>query len=271
MRDASYSKTSSPTMTVFAPCATMDMHTLLVSSRKATGVQSGDAQLKTAVVRGVGGKQASQLGHIWFTWVLDVAGPPWRRIVVSSGHHFGNTSFAVIAARSFRWASSRLVHPHAPRDRSCFLIGYREARQLEGQLDLTMMVALVPDHVLQQQDRVVIVKVHLPACLHPALHCVSDHLGAVVQHLRDAVRVPLNRPLFLGCLSLRNLSGELGGVLRHKDESHIMDVCEHLRDRRAVLHRPRLQPTLRDGAKQVDQNGVVPVPRIQQSCEERLV
>jgi len=36
--------------------------------------------------------------------------------------------------------------------------------RLEGQLDLTVMVAFVSEHVLEQEDRVVVVKVHVPAC-----------------------------------------------------------------------------------------------------------
>src|SRR2546428_11036328 len=79
------------------------------------------------------------------------------------------------------------------------------ARHLEGQLHLTVMVALVPEHVLEQEDRVVVVKVHVPACLHPAPYRVPHHLGAFVQHLRDAIRVTLDHPLFLG-----HVSGELG-------------------------------------------------------------
>src|SRR5205809_4279405 len=107
--------------------------------------------------------------------------------------------------------SSLLAHPDVPRDRPGFLIGHWAARYLEGQLDLTVMVALVPDHVLEQEDRVVIVKVQVAACLHSTLYRVAHHLGAVVQHLRDATRVTLGHPLFFG-----QLSGELGGVL--KDE-----------------------------------------------------
>lgn len=41
--------------------------------------------------------------------------------------------------------------------------GLARARQLESQLDLTVMVALVPEHVLEQKNRVIVVKVHLAA------------------------------------------------------------------------------------------------------------
>src|SRR5229473_3655789 len=54
---------------------------------------------------------------------------------------------------------------------------------------------------------------------------VSHNLGAVIQHLRDAIRVAFGRPLFLG-----QVSGELRGVLEDEHKSYIVDVCEQLRD-----------------------------------------
>jgi hypothetical protein len=63
---------------------------------------------------------------------------------------------------------------------------------------------------------VVVVKVHVPACLHLALYRVPHRGGAVVQHLRDATRVTLGQPLFLG-----QVSGELGGVLEDEHKSYI--------------------------------------------------
>src|SRR5882762_8748530 len=159
-----------------------------------------------------------------------------------------------------------LRHPDVPRDRPGFLIGHWTARHLEGQLHLTVMVALVPEHVLEQEDRMVVVKVHLTACLHPAPYRVPHRLGAVVQHLRDATRVTLDHPLFLG-----QLSGELGGVLEDEHKSYKVDVCEQLRDGWAAPHRPGLQPALREGAKQVEQDDVVPVPGVQQSLKQPLV
>jgi hypothetical protein len=58
-----------------------------------------------------------------------------------------------------------LRNPDAPGDRPGFLIGHWAARHLEVQLHLTLMVALMPEHVLEQEDRVVVVKVHpCPFC-----------------------------------------------------------------------------------------------------------
>src|SRR5437899_806989 len=99
---------------------------------------------------------------------------------------------------SNRRGRSRLAHPDAPRDRSGFLIGDGAARQFERQLHLTVVVALVPEHVLEQEDRVVVVKVHAPARQHPALHRVPNRPGALVQHLGDATMAPLGHPLLLG-------------------------------------------------------------------------
>src|SRR6202165_5342004 len=119
---------------------------------------------------------------------------------------------------------SLLAHPDAPRDRPGFLIGHWKARHLKGQLYLTMMVALMPDHVLEHEDRMVVVKFHVPACLHTVFYCVSHNLGAVLQDLRDAIRIAFGRPLFLG-----QASGELRGVLEDEHKSYIVNVCDHLR------------------------------------------
>jgi hypothetical protein len=96
----------------------------------------------------------------------------------------------------------------------------RTASQVEGQFDLTVVVALMPKHVLEKEDRVVVMKVRVPARLHPALYRIPHHLGALVQHLRDAARVMLDLPLLLG-----QLPGELRNILQDKHESNIVDVC----------------------------------------------
>src|SRR2546423_8613828 len=105
---------------------------------------------------------------------------------------------------------SLLAHPDAPRDRPSFIVVHWMGDRLEGQLHLTMMVALVPDHVLEQQDRVVVVKVHIPACLYTAFYCIPHCLGTVGQHLGDATSVRLDHPLLL-----RQVFGELGSVLEN--------------------------------------------------------
>lgn len=61
------------------------------------------------------------------------------------------------------------AHPDVPRDWPGFLVGHRAAGHLECQLQLTVMVAFMPEHVLEQEDGVVVVNVHVPACLHSAL------------------------------------------------------------------------------------------------------
>lgn len=43
----------------------------------------------------------------------------------------------------------------------------------------------------------------------------------------------------------KHLSGKLGRVLQHEHKSHIVHVCEHLRDRWTALHRPDRQPACR--------------------------
>src|SRR5579859_4030861 len=165
-----------------------------------------------------------------------------------------------------RCTSSFLVHPDAPGDPPGFLIAQRAARQLEGQLDLTVMVCFVPEHMLEQGDGVVVMKVHPPTCVHSTLYGVPHRLGAIVQPLRDTTRVKLGDPFLLGYLS-----GKLRSVFEDEHKPYIVDVCEQLRDGWAALHRPDLQPALRESTEQVDQDGVVPIPRVQQSLKQGLV
>src|SRR5438270_167498 len=109
-----------------------------------------------------------------------------------------------------------------------------------------MMVALMPEHVLQQEDWVVVVKVHGPRCDGPVLYRVPDCVGAFVQHLRYAARVRLRNPLLL-----RYGSGELGGVLEDEHKPYIVDMCEQLCNRWAALHCPDLQTPGGQRAQQV--------------------
>jgi hypothetical protein len=78
--------------------------------------------------------------------------------------------------------------------------------------------------------------------------------------------VALVHPLLLG-----QVSGELGGILAEEHKSYIVDVREQLRDGRAASHHPGLQTALRQGAEQVEQDGVVPIPGVQQGLEQALV
>ena len=153
-----------------------------------------------------------------------------------------------------------LAPPDVPRERPGLVVADRMARQLECQLDLAVMVALVPQHELEHQDRVVVVEVHVPTCQHPPPHRIPHRQGTVGQHLRDAIAVTLDHPLFL-----RYVPRKLGSLLEDGHEPLMVDVHELLRDGRTALHRLDFQPTLGEGAQQVEHDGVVPVPGIQQS------
>jgi hypothetical protein len=113
---------------------------------------------------------------------------------------------------------------------------------------------------------VVVVEVHVLASFHPALDRVAHRLGVVVQHLREAIGVALVHPLLLG-----QVSGELGSILGEEHQSHIVYVRKKLRDGRATPHHPGLQPTIRQGAEQVKEDSVVPIPGVQQGLEQALV
>ncbi len=104
----------------------------------------------------------------------------------------------------------------------------------------------------------VVVKVHRPSRLQPAIYRVPHGNSAFVQHLRDALRVALGQPLFLG-----HVLGELGSVLEDEHEPHIVHVGKQLSDGWAAVHRPDLQPAFRDSAEEVDQDRVVPVPGVE--------
>ena len=51
----------------------------------------------------------------------------------------------------------------------------------------------------------------------------------------------------------------------------MVDVHELLRDGRTAVDRLDLQPALRKAAQQVEHDGVVPVPGVQQSLKQALV
>jgi len=60
-------------------------------------------------------------------------------------------------------------------------------------------------------------------------------------------------------------------VLFDEDKSDIVDVGEEFGDGWAVLHRFDLEGALWKGGEQVDEDGVVPVPGIEQDFENALV
>ena len=57
----------------------------------------------------------------------------------------------------------RLFHPHIPCQRPDRFIVKGTARDLQRQLDLSLVIALVPDQMLEHQDRMVVVPIHRAA------------------------------------------------------------------------------------------------------------
>ena len=142
----------------------------------------------------------------------------------------------------------------------------RAAHRFERELDLTVMVAFVPDHVLEHEDRMVVVPVHVAARLQSALDRIPHRQRAVVQHRRDSITVMLRPPLSFG-----QRFAELGSILVDEHESHIVDVHEQLRGGRTAVYRPGVHPAVRERAQQIDQDRVVSIPGVQQSIEQRTV
>ncbi len=138
------------------------------------------------------------------------------------------------------------------------LIVHRLAGRLESQLYLAVMVAFVPKHVLEQKDWVVVVKIHGASCLDSALYGVTHGFGAIVQHLRDAIRGTLHRPLDAG-----KVSGELRSVLEDQNQPHIMNVRKQFRNTWTAFYGPGFQAAIRESAEQVDQDGVISVPGVE--------
>ena len=157
-------------------------------------------------------------------------------------------------------------HPDAPGDGSGLVIYERAARQLEGQLNLAMMVSLVPKHVLQKENGMVVVNLHGSFCSERVFYHLSHGGPTVVQHLLNAAGISFGRPFLIG-----QVSSKLGSVLSNKDESDEVDMREHLRHGRAARHCLGFQGSRRNGSKQVDQNSMIPVPGIQQNIEKVLV
>ena len=128
------------------------------------------------------------------------------------------------------------------------------------------MIPLVPNHVLQEQNRVIVVQVHLLTQLEPTFHRIAHGLSALLEHLGDVTHIALFRPLFLG-----QTSSNLRCILEHEDQPNEVNVREHLRDGRAIQRGSSLESARWDGAKQVQQDRVVAIPRIEQRLEQILV
>src|SRR6185312_8566646 len=92
-------------------------------------------------------------------------------------------------------------------------------RQFQGELDLSVMVGLMPDHVLEKKDWMVVVEIHLLSGCKPAFHRISNRSGALIQHLLDAARITFCAPLIF-----RHLCREFGSIFLHENQTHIMNV-----------------------------------------------
>src|SRR5262249_48052511 len=127
---------------------------------------------------------------------------------------------------------SGFVHPNTPGDRSGDFVRDGPAGGLEGQFDLTVVIALVPDHVLEEQDGMVVVTLHLSARFPFAANDIANRLCALIQYLSNAVAVVFAGPLVIG-----NVYWKLGRIFGDKHNPHVVDMREQLRHRRTVRRR----------------------------------
>jgi hypothetical protein len=125
------------------------------------------------------------------------------------------------------------------------------------------MVTLVPEQMLEEVDRVVVVNIHVLACLHPAPYRFPYRPGAMVQHLLQMKTVTLAAPLLVG-----HGLGEFRSILGNEDKPNVVNVGEHLPDGWAAVHRPGIQTALWESVKQVDEDPVVPTPGVQQHVKQ---
>jgi len=199
----------------------------------------------------------------WFLRCVAPGGPYDLNRKVDAGEVTGYSRMTAIGH-----AHSSLAHPYPPGERPGIRIGDRATRSLEGELDLSVVVAFVPEHVLEEEHRVVVVKFHGPGLFRPALHRIAHGAGAVDQHLRETVGVALVAPFGPGQGLRRESLRELGSVFSDEYQAHVVDVGEELSDGRAVRQRPGLQSAGGESTEQIDQDGVVPIPGIEESVEE---
>lgn len=87
-------------------------------------MQPGNAQVETAVVRGVGGNEAGQPGRVWFVWAGHLVCPPRKRGIAIGLHAFENTPFPA----TFKlWPAHPVSAFRAGRPFSGFQTGSRKA------------------------------------------------------------------------------------------------------------------------------------------------
>src|SRR5215469_16176760 len=127
------------------------------------------------------------------------------------------------------------------------------------------MIALVPDHMLQEEYRVIIVLFHLLSCLNLALHSLTHCLRALIQHFRHAIGISLGDPL---ALMLNRRSGKLRRIFLNEHQTYVMDMGQHLADGQTSLYRAGIQTALRNDANEVGEDDVVAVPGIEQSLKK---
>jgi hypothetical protein len=162
------------------------------------------------------------------------------------------------------WQS--LIHPDAPGFGTGYIVGDWVSGLLQGEFDLAVVVAFVPDHVLEKKDGVVEVEIHWAAGFDLAADGFAYGFGALVQIGGQAAAVVVGRPFFC-----RYGVGESGGILLDEDQTGVVDVGEVLADGGAGFRGPKVERAFWDKMKQIDEDGVVTVPGVDERVEERLV
>src|SRR5690349_3142180 len=137
------------------------------------------------------------------------------------------------------------------------------AGEFESEFDLSMMIALVPNHVLKKKDRVVVVEFHLAAGEHFAFYGVAHGIGAVAKHAGDVVRIRFGGPFFFGQWTL-----EFGRVFGKEDQPAVVHMREQLGEPRTVGVGSDCKGIGGQRAEEVDEDGVVAVPGVEEGFEK---
>jgi hypothetical protein len=159
-----------------------------------------------------------------------------------------------------------LVHPDLPGDWADLFVVEGMACQFEGQLDLAVMIAFVPDHVLQVIERVIVVELHLFTRLDLAFDCTADDSCAPVKFRGEFIDVSVVEPF-----AWRERVVGFGDVFGEKDEAHVEHVHEHLADAGAAGHDTGLRAWRWDGAQEIHYDSIVAIPGVEGDVEDRVV
>ena len=156
-----------------------------------------------------------------------------------------------------------LVEPEVPGLWANLLVVEGVASGFESEFDLAVVVALMPDHVLEVKERVVIVEEHGRAGGEEAFDGGADGFGAFFELCGDLIGIADVEPLAGGYFD-----GELRRVFFEEDETDVVHVSKHAGDGGAGGEGTGFEAAGRERAEEIDEDPVVAVPGIEDEGEQ---